>query len=279
MTKILFLLTACLLSFSSLANAAERVVSVGGALTEMIYALDADKALVGSDTTSYYPAAAAKLPKVGYQRALSTEGILSLRPDLVIVTDDAGPPAVLLQLKSTGVRLEVLKAAKSVDDIHRNLRDLGDLLDRTQQAHTLIENLKSSKTALEKVQKRAAGSPKVLFIMTHSTKTPMAAGVTTSADAMISLAGGHNVINDFEGYRPLTAEAAVKLAPDVILTTKRAIGQVGGMDQFLGLPGLQLTPAGKNRRVIAMDGLILLGFGPRTIEGATDLHQQLSIVK
>ena len=108
--SIIFLL----FSTAAFADTPKRVVSVGGALTETVYALGAGELLVGSDTTSYYPEAAANSPKVGYQRALSAEGILSLSPDLVIMTDEAGPPPVLAQLNSAGVNMLTLNAGRSL---------------------------------------------------------------------------------------------------------------------------------------------------------------------
>ena len=92
---------------------------------------------------------------------------------------------------------------------------------------------------------------------------------------MIRLAGGTNAASGFDGYKPLTAEAAVAAAPQVILVTTSGLESVGGTDGLLDLPGLALTPAGKARRVVAMDDLYLLGFGPRVADAVAALAVKL----
>ena len=274
------LLLSLILTTSTMfaANAAERqrIVVVGGALTETIYAIGGGENLVGADTTSYYPLQAHKLPKVGYQRTLAAEGILSLSPTHIIGTEEAGPPPTIAQLRNTGVSIEILKSPKNIDGIVDNVLKIGELVKREDAANELAKDIKKKHTSL---LERVAAKPlkqKIVFVMTHGAKTPMTAGGDTSANTILKLVGATNSAESFSGYKPLTAEAMVQMQPDVILTTKRSIAQLGGLEQFLSLPGVSLTPAGKNEEIIAMDGLRLLGFGPRTIDAATDLYNQLS---
>ena len=274
--KLSLLIAVCgLMANTSLSVAAERVVSIGGAITETIYALGGQSELVGVDTTSYYPSTANKLPKVGYQRTLSAEGVLSLAPTQLIGSAEAGPATTLEQLKAAGVNITLLKSPRNIAGINENIVQLGALLNREEEARKLTTNINKS---LEELNAKTTASPvpyKVLFVMTHGAKTPMSAGKGTSADAILKLAGVHKFTPDFKGYKPLTTEALAVMAPDVILTTHRTIEQLGGMDQFLSLPGFNLTPAGQHKRVIAMDALRLLGFGPRTVEAADDLYKKL----
>jgi iron complex transport system substrate-binding protein len=100
-------------------------------------------------------------------------------------------------------------------------------------------------------------------------------GTGTSADAIITLAGGTNAVQEFENYKPLTAEGAVSAAPEFILVTSRGLESSGGIDGLLKQPGLALTPAGKNKRIIVMDDLLLLGFGPRLGQAAKELCEHL----
>ncbi len=252
-----------------------RIISVGGALTEMIYAMGEGQRLIGSDTTSYYPIEATKLPKIGYQRSLSAEGILSLKPDLLVINEEAGPPPVLAQLRNAGLQILKLRSAKSIKDIKENLLSVGQVLGRPKKAADLLRALNINLDRLSIAVNGQNHSPGVLFLMNHGGGTPMVAGTNTSASTLINMAGGLNAVDVYEGYKPLTPEAAVKYAPDVILITTRSLDLIGGVDGLLKSPGIQLTPAGKKRKIIDMDGLLLLGFGPRAAEAALELHIKL----
>ncbi len=251
------------------------MITIGGALTEIVYALEGESSLVGSDTTSYYPVEAMKLPKVGYLRTLSAEGILSLNPDLVILTDEAGPPPVLRQLKSAGVNLRTLKAGRSLDDVKRNIKSIAKILHREKKAGALIRRIDKANETLSQMTGNTPypKTKKVMFILQHGGGAPMVAGTDTAADSIIKLSGAKNVVEGYAGYKPLTPEAAISLNPDVILTTIRGLKQAGGKETLLKNPSISLTPAGRNGHVIAMDSLLLLAFGPRTVEAALELNQ------
>jgi len=243
-----------------------RVVVIGGALAECVYALGAQDRLVGADTTCTYPAATASLPKVGYQRALSTEGILSLRPTLVLTSQEAGPPTVFTQLRDTGIRVVSVDERHDVDTARRKLSTTADALGIGPQALPLLQRFDAQwQATLKHVASRIGQNRplRVLFILGHSGMQSMVAGKNTAADAMIRYAGAHNAIDAFNGYRVLTPEAAGSAAPDVILTTDDALKSAGGAAAFAANPALALTPAGRAARVVAMDDLLLLGFGPR----------------
>ncbi len=272
------ILTALLMfiSTAAYADAPKRIVSVGGPLTETIYAIGAGNLIVGSDTTSYYPAEAASTPKVGYQRALNAEGILSLNPDLVILSEESGPPIVLEQLKSAGINMLTVKAGRSLKDVKDSIDILAKALGKQTEGNQLIADINGAEEKL-KVASAAQEPPKsVMFILQHSGGAPMVAGQKTAADSIINLAGATNVVADYEGYKPLSPEAAVSLAPEILLVTTQGLEQAGGKAALLASPGVSLTPAAKNARIIAMDALLLLGFGPRTAEAALELKRQLS---
>lgn len=275
MRKILILALLFVGGDLAAAEIPSRIVSVGGALTEIIYMLGEEGRLVGADTTSYYPPAAAKLAKIGYQRNLSAEGILSLKPDLLLVTEDAGPPAVLTQIKSSGVKVKIFHSAKSIAHVRANIMSLGDTLGKGDQALKAVAELDLilNKVALKVASQKT--KPTVLFLTSHGSSTPMVTGSDTSASALIALAGGRNVAEHFSGYKPLTPEAAVKYAPNVILITSRSLKMNGGIDGLLKIPGVALTPAGDNGNIVHMDGLLLLGFDPRTGEAALELHEKI----
>lgn len=277
MKKLAAFLSLALLAAPALSHAEQRIIAIGGAITETVYALGQAEKLIGSDTTSYYPPAAANLPKVGYQRALSTEGILSLKPNLILATEDAGPASVIKQLKTTGVQITTLKSAKSVADVKTNILQLGHILNVDDTATTLVKNLENSLAALKKTKETQSQKVRVLFLMNHGAGAPMVAGRNTSADNIIALAGAVNVVSDYERYKPLTPESAVKYAPDAIIVSTQTFDQIGGADKLLALPGLGITPAGKAGRIITMDALLLLGFGPRTVDAAIELNEKLYV--
>jgi iron complex transport system substrate-binding protein len=243
------------------ARAAERVVSAGGGVTEIVYALGLEDRLVGVDTSSVYPAEATRLPQVGYARALSAEGILSLDPTLLVCYEEAGPPATLGQIEKAGVRLLRLPSDPTPENVEMRISAVAEALGAPDRAGPLIGRLRGE--LADALQNQPPGHPRVLFIYARSGGILNASGTGTHADAMIRLAGGINAVQGYEGYKPLTAEAALLANPDVILVTSRGIGEAGGMDALLGHPGLAETPAAGMRRVVAMDDLLLLGFGPR----------------
>lgn len=250
---------------------APRVVTVGGALTEIVYALGAEALLVGTDTTSLYPEAARATPKVGYARALSAEGVLSLRPTVLIATAEAGPPAVLAQLEAAGVRLVRGDGGHSIDALLRNVRTVGAALGRSEQARKLAAQVEQQWRATAARIAPRTPAPRVLFVLSHVATNVQVAGEGTAAAAMIALAAARNALTGFSGYRPLTAEAAVAAAPEFVLTTTQGAEALGGAERLLAQRGLALTPAARARRVLALDALYLLGFGPRMPQAVAEV--------
>ncbi len=255
------------------ASASPRIVSVGSAVTESVYALGAGDEVVGVDTSSFYPDAATKLPQIGYQRTLAAEGILALRPTLVLASAEAGPPAVLDQLRSAGVRLEVVAADPTVDGAKARIRKVAEVLGRDPSK--VLADLDADLDRANAFVGRATQRPKVLVLYARGANTLHVFGKGTSAETMVRLAGADNVVTSFEGTKPLTPEALALAAPDVIVVPSRGLDSVGGLDALLAIPGISTTPAGKSKRIVAEDDLLLLGFGPRTGKAALELGAKL----
>jgi len=252
-----------------------RLVTISGAITEVVYALGAEAQLVGTDTTSLYPAAALKTPKVGYMRQLSAEGVLSLKPDAVIATTEAGPPVVLDQLRSAGVKVELVKSEYTWEDVRAKVQAVGRAAGREAAARELQARLDAEWAQVGQQVAAAKGpKPRVLFILSHG-PAPQVAGQGTAADALIRFAGGVNAMGGFTNYRPMTAEAMASAAPDVILTTDQGIEALGGLEKFWQRPELALTPAYRRRAVVSLDALLLLGFGPRMPQAVREVHQRI----
>ena len=258
------------ITFASVTAAAPRIVSVGGPVTEIVYALGAGDHVVGVDTSSTYPETATQLPQVGYQRRLSAEGVLSLQPDLVLVTSDAGPPQALEQLKAV-VELVEVPAVYSIAGAEAKIRLIARILGREEQGERLVDTLRRDLTAAQAVLDRVRTQPKVLFLYARGLGTLYVSGTGTAADAMIRLAGGVNAATGYTDFKPFTSEALVAAAPEVLLMLERGLDSLGGVEGLLKLPGMALTEAARHDRIVAMDDLYLSSFGPRLGAAIKDL--------
>ena len=256
-------------------NNSSRIVTLGGTITEIVFALGAGERVVGVDASSSFPKAVNQLPKVAYHRRLSAEGVLSLTPTLIIATTEAGPPEAIQQLKSAGVTVLVLPHEPTVEGAIAKIERIAAELDVQARGATLIQTLKKELRQVQSSIPHTAAQAKVLFLYARGQGTLMVAGQDTSADTMIGLAGGINAIRGYSGYKPLTSEAAVAAVPDVILLMDSGLDSIGGAQGLWQLPGLALTPAGQQGRVLSMDGLFLLGFGPRLGQAALALNKAL----
>ncbi|MGQ3300541.1 heme/hemin ABC transporter substrate-binding protein [Reyranella sp.] len=248
-----------------------RIVSVGSSITEIVYALGAEKLLVGVDTTSLYPEAARKLPQVGYMRALSAEGVLSLKPTLIIATTAAGPAGALDQLKATGIEVMILPDKYDYDSVITKIAAIGAVTGKVAEADAMIAKGREAMKSLADSLAKAKSHPRVLFLLSMTGGAPQAAGRDTAAAGIIKLAGGINAVDGYSGYRPLTPESVIASKADFVLVTRQTVEAMGGKQAILNQPSLNRTPAGKAGRIIEFDTLLLLGFGPRTPEAATEL--------
>lgn len=273
-------LVAFLLGFaaSSGAFAASRIVSLGGDVTETIYAIHAQGELAAVDSTSTWPEAATKLPDVGYVRQLSAEGVLALRPDLILATHDAGPASVMTQLRDAGVRIETLPVSLSAADVESKIRTIGGLTGHGKEADTLASDVARQFAILATAVAAMPTHPRTVFLMSTGQGSPMAAGRETAADRAIALAGGVNAVTGIEGYKAVSPEALVAMKPDAILLMKEREDAAGGIDGVLRMPGVADTPAGKARRIYFVEGQALLGFGPRMPGAASELQRRLAIL-
>lgn len=266
---------ALLLASGPAAGEPVRIISVGGAITESVFALGMEQHLVAVDSTSLYPKAANDLPNVGYMRTLSAEAILSLNPELILLHADAGPAAVIKQLEESGPAVLRLPKAISIEGAADVIREIARVLGKDATGQTLAERMEAEARSVMAAASALPDKPKVLFLLSLGSGAPLASGTGTAAAGIISAAGGINAINGYEGYKPLSPEAAVAANPDVILVTHRTVRLMGGRDAILDRAEVKPTVAGANRRLIAVDGLLMLGFGPRTAEAVRTLAEAL----
>lgn len=249
------------------ADLPQRWVSAGGALSEWVSALGGEAKLVGVDTTSQHPQSLKALPSIGYQRSLSAEGILSLRPDILIGTEEMGPPPVLAQVKAARVRVELFSAQADLPTLTQNLTHLGQLLGAEAQAKQLLQTYQQQ---LDAQQARVAQAqtaqkaPGVLLLLGHAGGKPLIAGKDTAADWLLQQAGGRNLATH-RGYKPFSVESLAGLDPEVLVFADRVLsGEAAKTALFKENPILSSSRAAKAGRVMELDPTLLVGgLGPR----------------
>ena len=257
-------------------HSADRIVSLNGSTTEILFALGVGANVVGCDASSTYPKHAKEtLPSVGYQYRLNAEGILSLKPTLVIGRSDVKPPQVIEQLSMAGVTVLLFKEPRTFDETKQRLRTIGKAVDRQEQATVLISDLeKDIKTLRSKLTARQDQAKlKVLFLYLRGPQTAFVLGRDSGPGAMLELVGATNAAGKIKGTKPMTSEAVIAAQPDVYVLFESGLKSIGGVEGLLKVPGLAQTPAGRDKRVVAMDGLYLSGFGPRCGRAALDLFR------
>lgn len=252
-----------------------RIVSIGGSLTEIIYALGEQDRLIARDTTSVFPREAFSLPDVGYIRQLSPEGVLSVDPDLIIALEGSGPPETIETLKEADVPIVFVPEGYTDQNIREKILAVGKAIDSEEKAKALATKTAFDLSGIAEQVQATDKKKKVLFILSMQGGKVLASGRNTAADGIIKLAGGKNIISSFDGYRQISDEAVISEQPDVILMMKPRGNHGSSDEEVLSHPAIATTPAGKSRNLVRMDGLYMLGFGPRTAGAVSELFQTL----
>jgi iron complex transport system substrate-binding protein len=239
-----------------------KIVSLNGSVSEVLAGLGLEKQVVGTDITSNYPESMKGKVKVGHNKNINAEGVIALSPTLIVGIKKEITPALIAQFKAAGVKLLLVDQEYSVEGTKKLIHTLADSLGLPAKGDSIV---KLVETDLAKTTAPAASAqkPKVLFIYARGTGTMMVGGTGTQVDKAIALAGGQNAVTEFADYRPLTAEALVKANPDVILLFDSGLQSLGGAAGLAKVQGIKETNAGKNNKIISMDGELLSSFGPR----------------
>ena len=251
-----------------------RIVSVNGTTSEIIAALGLADKIVGVDVASTYPESLGQIPRIGHSRKLSSEGILALEPTMVIGTNTDINPELAELLSNAGVKLMLFDRDLSIEGSKKLIRAMADSLHRKAQGDSLIHLLNNDLAQLP-AARPVASRLKVLFIYARGTGTMMVAGKGTPVQKIIELAGAVNAINEFEDYKPLTAEALVAADPDAILLFDSGLKSLGGINGLLEVQGVKETKAGKNQKIIEMDGQFMSGFSPRLGKALQELSAKI----
>ncbi|TPD71886.1 heme/hemin ABC transporter substrate-binding protein [Flavobacterium microcysteis] len=248
-----------------------KIVSLNGAVTEIVAALGHEKEIVGVDVTSTYPETVKATAKdLGHVRSITIESIVALKPTVIIGTDKDMSPELAEKIKAAGIEAHILTQEFSPEGTKKLIADVAGII-KNSDFKALTDKVDAD---LAKVQP-IAKAPKVLFIYARGAGTLMVAGKNTPVEKTIALAGGQNAITEFDDFKPLTPESLIKGNPDVILLFTTGLQSLGGVDGLLKIQGVEKTNAGKNKKIIALDGALISGFGPRVGEGAATLNAEL----
>lgn len=254
---------------------ASKILSIGGDITEILYALGQQTRIVAVDTTSQFPPDALKQKRsVGYMRALSTEGVLSVGASLIIASERAGPPEVVKALKQTTASYVEVQDGLSPEGVISKVRFVAGVVGSATRGEQLAARIENEFKALAQHRAAIKNKIRVLFVLNVQNGRATVGGAGTSADAILELAGAENAAGAIDGFKPVVDEALVELQPDAIVTMRRSSGE-HDTAQLMSMNGMQVTPAARSGRIIDMDGLYLLGFGPRTASAALDLMRLL----
>lgn len=253
------------------ATGPQRIVSIGGDATEILYALGLGDKIVAVDSTSLYPSAALKEKvNVGYMRQLTTEGVLSTGATLILASAQAGPPDVVRALKGSSIRYETLPGNEGPDQVAEKIRFTGRIFGVSEKADALAGQVTQRFAAIAEKRKKIGKPLKAMFILGINNGRAMVGGKGSTADVVLGLAGAENAAASISGYKPITDEAMLGMAPDVVVTINRG-DQSDAKSTVAALAGFKETPAGKAGRIIELDGNYLLGFGPRTPQAVEEL--------
>lgn len=254
-----------------------RIITLSGALTETVDALGLGSRIVATDVTSIYPTYVKQLPKVSRNRSVSTEGLLSFAPDIILAPEGHISKEIQYQLKMSGIQLIMFEQEYSAAGAIDFIQSVANAVGVPEKGKMLAEKTEERlQVAIAKIKNSKQVQKKVLFIYARGTGTMSVAGKGSSIDAIVKLAGARNAIYEFSDFKPYTTEAMVKANPDVILMFDFGLSSLGGKASVLKMPGMKLTKAGKNEYIIDMDGQLLTNFSVRLPDAILALHQELS---
>ncbi|NOK39032.1 ABC transporter substrate-binding protein [Corallococcus exercitus] len=243
------------------AKPAPKLITIGPAITQTVFALGAGDRVVGVDDSSAALPEASKVRTVGYQRALSAEGVLSLGAGVLLGSAEAGPPAVLAQLKQAGMTVETFANEPTVEAARSRIQGIAERLGVPEQGRALVAKLDEdlTKAAGRAAQVKGTKPPRILAIYARGAGTMMVAGSGTVADTLIRLTGGVNAAESLQGYKPLGAEAVVAAAPEFVLLPAGSVATVGGAEGLAKLPGLSQV---KGWKLVTVEDVDFMGLGP-----------------
>jgi iron complex transport system substrate-binding protein len=260
--------------FALTGSYAQKIITAGSAMTETVCALGLCDQIIASDRTSLYPPEIQKLPSIGYRSGISSEGIISLRPSLLVAEKDYVEPAVLTQIQSAGIKVLIIERAYTIDGTKNLIRQIASELNKKAEGEKIITTIESQLAETKALIKKSKVTPKVLCVYNRGTSSVDIAGTRTFS-SILPYAGAESAITGVDGYKPLNTEALISSNPDYLLMFESGVQSLGGMEGVLKVAGVNQTTAGKKRQIIVMDGIKLSNFGPRFGEAVRELALQI----
>ncbi|MFJ2212544.1 hemin ABC transporter substrate-binding protein [Streptomyces sp. NPDC101062] len=258
----------------------DRIVPLTGSLSEIVFTLGLGQRVVARDITATFEQAA-KLPVVTRAHDVSAEGVLSLRPTLVLADTTTGPAEAVGQIRAAGIPLLVVEPAKSLADVGRRIDAVAGALGVAAAGTELKERTERRIAAVQKDIPAREGErkPRVAFLyLRGSASVYLLGGADSGASSLLEAAGAVDAGKESglaKDFTPITSEALVKAAPDAILVMTKGLASVDGLDGLVKIPGVAETPAGMDRRVVSVEDGVLLNYGPRTDEVLASIVEQL----
>ena len=258
-----------------------RTVVAGGSITEIVYFLGQEDILTAVDITPNYPEEALQLPSIGYVRALSTEGILSLEPTLIMGENDMGPELVVDQIRTTGLDMRIIDDDYSLQSIKNKVFCIGEIIGMKEGSRRIFtEKLGQTYDSLKTIQVSNINDRKrIMVILNIDGTSPIVAGSETSGDGFIKMTGAVNAAGNFKGWKPVGPESIIEMNPDAIIITERGMRNYKDVKEFIEKTSLTFTNAALNNKVITFDGMEMLGFGPRSLKAALDISKIVNDTK
>ncbi len=250
-----------LILFGTSVNARERTIAAGGSITEIMYELGLGQEIIAVDSSSYFPSEATKKPKVGYFRRLSAEGVLSTNPTRLVASNGAGPDEALLQISNAGVEVKVFKQEiYNLGAWKSYLREVGAYFQVSLKAEQIIDRVQANINAVNSPKERKKTA---IFLMDVGDRGLVAAGKNTVPNMLFDLSYLNNIVVEFEGYKPFSAEQLIKAKPDLIVMPSHVVEKMGGVTAICKNMTIAMTTAERGCDILVMDALLALGFGTR----------------
>lgn len=271
MTNFKFIITIVLTMSLQMAKA-QKIVTGGSSSTEIVCALGLCDNIVATDRTSLYPPQVQSLPSIGYRTGINTEGIISMAPDIIILEKEYVKEVVIDQLAAAKLKLIQVENGYSFEATTEKIKTIAKALNREKEGEALIEKLKIDLAQLEQQVASTSERPKVLCVYNRGMGNMMVAGTDTGFE-IIKLAGVENAVPEITGFKPLNVESLITANPDYILFFQSGLESIGGVEGALKIPGVAQTTAGKQKQIIAIEGIKLTNWGPRFVEAATEIFE------